>query len=49
MGNYFIIHGSFGNPFGNWFRWLHDYPNYNGSVIKTLKYQAFYSLVLTIC
>ena len=25
MENYFIIHGSFGNPFGNWFGWLHDF------------------------
>lgn len=25
MENYFIIHGSFGSPFGNWFRWLHDF------------------------
>ena len=24
MDNYFIIHGSFGSPFGNWFSWLHD-------------------------
>ena len=23
--NYFIIHGSFGNPFANWFSWLHDF------------------------
>lgn len=23
--NYFIIHGSFGSPFGNWFSWLHDF------------------------
>ena len=22
--NYFIIHGSFGSPFGNWFNWLQD-------------------------
>ena len=22
MENYFIIHGSFGSPFGNWFGWL---------------------------
>ncbi len=28
---------------------LDDYTNYYGSIIKTLKYQAFYSLVLTIC
>ena len=25
MDNYFIIHGSFGSPFGNWFGWLHDF------------------------
>lgn len=24
MKSYFIIHGSFGSPFGNWFKWLHD-------------------------
>lgn len=23
--NYFIIHGSFGSPFGNWFSWLHNF------------------------
>ena len=23
--NYFIIHGSFGNPYSNWFSWLHNY------------------------
>jgi len=23
--NYFIIHGSFGNPYSNWFKWLHDF------------------------
>ena len=23
--NYFIIHGSFGSPFSNWFSWLHDF------------------------
>ena len=25
MENYFIIHGSFGSPFGNWFSWLQDF------------------------
>ncbi len=25
MKNYFIIHGSFGSPFENWFSWLHDF------------------------
>ena len=23
--NYFIIHGSFGSPYSNWFSWLHDF------------------------
>lgn len=25
MSNYFIIHGSFSNPHGNWFGWLAEY------------------------
>ena len=25
MHNYFIIHGSFGSPFGNWFSWLYEF------------------------
>lgn len=25
MKNYFIIHGSFGTPFSNWFSWLSDF------------------------
>lgn len=25
MENYFIIHGSFGSPFGNWFSWLQNF------------------------
>ena len=25
MGNYFIIHGSFGSPYSNWFAWLQDF------------------------
>ena len=24
MQNYFIIHGSFGSPYSNWFSWLYD-------------------------
>ncbi len=23
--NYFVIHGSFGSPYSNWFKWLHDF------------------------
>lgn len=25
MENYFIIHGSFGSPYSNWFSWLHNF------------------------
>ncbi|MBR4110491.1 MAG: alpha/beta hydrolase [Clostridia bacterium] len=25
MDNYFIIHGSFGTPYSNWFAWLQDF------------------------
>ena len=25
MENYFIIHGSFGSPYSNWFAWLQDF------------------------
>ena len=28
MKNYFVIHGSFGSPFGNWFSWLYDFIEY---------------------
>ena len=31
--NYFIIHGSFGSPFGNWFSWLHDFLYNNGKQV----------------
>ena len=31
--NYFIIHGSFGNPFGNWFSWLHDFIESEGKEV----------------
>ena len=33
MDNYFIIHGSFGNPYGNWFRWLHDFIESEGKEV----------------
>ena len=28
--NYFIIHGSFGSPFGNWFNWLYNFISSDG-------------------
>ena len=33
MENYFIIHGSFGSPFGNWFSWLHDFITEDGKQV----------------
>ena len=33
QGNYFIIHGSFGSPFGNWFSWLYDFISSNGKQV----------------
>ena len=30
MENYFIIHGSFGSPYSNWFSWLHDFIESDG-------------------
>lgn len=30
MENYFIIHGSFGSPYSNWFGWLHDFIESDG-------------------
>ena len=33
MDNYFIIHGSFGSPFGNWFSWLHDFIESEGKQV----------------
>ena len=34
MGNnYFIIHGSFGSPFGNWFSWLYDFISSDGKQV----------------
>ncbi len=33
MENYFIIHGSFGNPFNNWFCWLHDFLESEGKQV----------------
>ena len=31
--NYFIVHGSFGSPFGNWFSWLHDFIETEGKEV----------------
>lgn len=33
MENYFIIHGSFGSPFGNWFSWLQDFISTDGKQV----------------
>lgn len=33
--NYFIIHGSFGNPFVNWFPWLRNYLETKEKVVYT--------------
>lgn len=35
MENYFIIHGSFGSPFSNWFGWLHDFLETDGKEVYT--------------
>lgn len=35
MDNYFIIHGSFGSPFSNWFGWLHDFLETDGKQVYT--------------
>ena len=31
--NYFIIHGSFGSPFGNWFTWLNNFLSEEGKQV----------------
>jgi len=36
MENYFIIHGSFGSPFGNWFSWLQDFIATDGKQVYYL-------------
>ena len=33
MDNYFIIHGSFGSPYSNWFSWLHDFIQDDGKEV----------------
>ena len=33
MENYFILHGSFGSPFGNWFNWLHHFIEDDGKQV----------------
>ena len=31
--NYFIIQGSFGSPFGNWFSWLQNFISFDGKQV----------------
>ena len=31
--NYFIIHGSFGSPYSNWFGWLSDFISSDGKQV----------------
>ena len=33
MENYFIIHGSFGSPYSNWFSWLYDFIQEDGKQV----------------
>jgi len=33
MSNYFIIHGSFANPYSNWFGWLQDFITSEGKQV----------------
>jgi len=33
MNNYYIIHGSFGSPFGNWFSWMYKELEKRGSKV----------------
>lgn len=33
--NYFIIRGSFGSPYSNWFSWLHDFIEIGGTGVCT--------------
>lgn len=35
MDNYFIIHGSFGSPFSNWFGWLYKFLEADGKQVYT--------------
>ena len=47
MENYFIIHGSFGSPYSNWFGFLHDFLESEGKEVYVpnfpigVKYQNF--------
>ncbi len=47
MENYFIIHGSFGSPFVNWFSWLYDFLEDDGKQVYVpqfpigVKYQNY--------
>lgn len=33
MQNYFVIHGSFGSPYSNWFSWLHEFIQDEGKQV----------------
>lgn len=47
MENYFIMHGSFGSPYSNWFSWLHDFISDKGKEVYVpnfpigIKYQNY--------
>ncbi len=54
MENYFIIHGSFGSPFGNWFPWLADFIKSDNKSVYVpqfpigVEYQNYYNWSLLL-